>query len=96
MRMIIIIMKAKSNKKKRKSSTTDCGGSGCPFMASRSAVSTLALHLLAQPSDIEDAGRLGAVSQTCAYYASRVSAFVCFKVVGRTVFVFESCWKNSS
>lgn len=47
--------------------------SSCPLLASREATSTLALHLLAQPSDIEDAARLGEASHTCAYYASRVS-----------------------
>jgi len=45
----------------------------CPLLASREATSTLALHMLAQPSDIEDAARLGEASHTCAYYASRVS-----------------------
>lgn len=47
--------------------------SGCPLKASREAVSTLALHMLAEPCDIEDAARLGEASHTCAYYASRVS-----------------------
>lgn len=46
---------------------------GCPLLASREATATLALHMLAQPSDIEDAARLGEASHTCAYYASRVS-----------------------
>ena len=47
--------------------------SACPLLASREATSTLALHMLAQPCDIEDAARLGQASHTCAYYATRVS-----------------------
>lgn len=54
---------------KRKSTTAG----GCPLLSSRHAVDTLALHTLAQPTDIEEAGRLGASSETCAYYASRVA-----------------------
>jgi chromosome transmission fidelity protein 1 len=49
----------------------------CPLLASREATSTLALHMLAQPCDIEDAARLGEASHTCAYYASRVSTQRC-------------------
>ena len=45
----------------------------CPMMSSKEAISTLALHMLAQPSDIEDLVGLGEQSHTCAYYASRVS-----------------------
>ncbi|KAL7550335.1 hypothetical protein ACHAWF_013582 [Thalassiosira exigua] len=44
---------------------------GCPFLASSESVSTLALHSLARPSDIEDVARLGKASRSCAYYASR-------------------------
>lgn len=47
----------------------------CPFRASKEAISTLALHIVAHPSDIEDSAKLGQASQTCAYYASRVSSF---------------------
>ena len=60
---------ASSDTNKRKSNTT-CG---CSFLSSREAVDTLALHTLVQPTDIEEAGRLGAASETCAYYASRVA-----------------------
>jgi chromosome transmission fidelity protein 1 len=56
----------------QKSKTTSC-----PLLASREATSTLALHMLAQPCDIEDAARLGEASHTCAYYASRVSTQRC-------------------
>ena len=45
----------------------------CPLRASKEAISTLALHMIAHPSDIEDSAKLGQASQTCAYYASRVS-----------------------
>jgi Rad3-related DNA helicase len=45
----------------------------CPLMSSRESVSTLALHMLAKPSDIEDLVGLGGNSQTCSYYASRES-----------------------
>jgi chromosome transmission fidelity protein 1 len=47
--------------------------SSCPLLSSNEGLSTLALHTLAQPSDIEDAAALGEASHACAYYASRVS-----------------------
>lgn len=56
-------------KRKRVSKTKNA----CPLMSSRESVSTLALHMLAKPSDIEDLVLLGGSSQTCAYYASRQS-----------------------
>jgi chromosome transmission fidelity protein 1 len=42
----------------------------CPYN-DKHAISTLSLQLLSQPTDIEEAGRLGQVGQTCAYYATR-------------------------
>ena len=48
-------------------STTD----SCPLLSSREAVSVLALHTLAQPTDIEEAAALGHAAQACSYYASR-------------------------
>ena len=45
----------------------------CHLKDSTEAISTLALHSIVQPSDIEDLAKLGQTSQTCAYYASRVS-----------------------
>lgn len=48
--------------------------SGCPLMEAReTAVPTLALHLQARPTDIEEAAAMGEASHTCAYYASRES-----------------------
>lgn len=47
--------------------------SACPLLSSKEGLATLALHGLAQPSDIEDAAALGEASHSCAYYASRVS-----------------------
>ena len=44
---------------------------GCPYLSSAEAVSTLALHSLAKPSDIEDLANLGKASHSCSYYASR-------------------------
>ena len=52
----------------QKSKTT-----GCPLLSSRTAVQVLALHTLTRPTDIEEASRLGQISQTCAYYASRAA-----------------------
>ncbi|GKZ00650.1 hypothetical protein MPSEU_001017200 [Mayamaea pseudoterrestris] len=46
--------------------------SSCPLLAN-GAVDTLALHLLAQPTDIEEAASIGSKVQTCAYYASRAA-----------------------
>lgn len=59
------------NVKKRKKAKNS--KNACPLMSSKEAISTLALHMLAKPSDIEDLVGLGEKSQTCAYYASRVS-----------------------
>lgn len=44
---------------------------GCPYLASSEAVSTLAMHSLVRPSDIEDVANLGKASHSCSYYASR-------------------------
>jgi chromosome transmission fidelity protein 1 len=67
--------------------------SACPLKASREAVSTLALHMLAEPCDIEDAARLGKVSQTCAYYASRVSNATSYAVynIDLSLLIFHLC-----
>ena len=40
----------------------------CPL---KSATETLALHLLTQPTDVEEAAELGKAAHTCAYYGSR-------------------------
>jgi hypothetical protein len=66
--------KRKVDKLKKTSSKTK---NSCPLMSSKEAISTLALHMLAKPSDIEDLVGLGTKSQTCAYYASRVSITKC-------------------
>ena len=42
--------------------------SSCPYLLSE-AVSTLALHSLIQPTDIEDMALLGKASHSCSYYA---------------------------
>ena len=34
---------------------------------------TLALHLLAHPTDVEEASKLGAASKTCAYYNTQAA-----------------------
>jgi chromosome transmission fidelity protein 1 len=58
----------------KKRSTASGTATGCPLLESReSAVPTMALHLQAQPTDIEEAAALGGASHTCAYYASRES-----------------------
>ena len=46
--------------------------SSCPLLSSNEGIATLALHTLAQPSDIEEAAALGEASHACSYYASRV------------------------
>ncbi|KAL3780435.1 hypothetical protein ACHAW5_003611 [Stephanodiscus triporus] len=45
--------------------------SSCPYLASSEAISTLALHSLVRPTDVEDVAKLGKASHTCSYYASR-------------------------
>lgn len=61
--------------KRKRSVTTFKSGhkSSCPFLSSSESVSTLALHSLVRPSDIEDMASLGRASHSCSYYASRVS-----------------------
>ena len=54
-----------------KDSTNGKVSSKCPLLESSDAVSTLALHSLAQPSDIEDVASLGKAGHACSYYASR-------------------------
>jgi len=44
---------------------------GCPYLVSRDAISTLAMHSMVRPSDIEDMASLGKASRACSYYASR-------------------------
>ena len=58
---------------------------GCPLLESKEAVATLGLHLLTTPSDIEDAGRLGTASRTCAYYASRVSSTLVYNFLNHSI-----------
>ena len=64
--------KAKDGNKKRGQDGIQKSSCGCSLLESNEAVSTLGLHMLTTPSDIEDAARLGSASHTCAYYASRV------------------------
>ena len=60
---------------KNKSKSSNTGGektkSGCPYLVSRDAISTLAMHSFVRPSDIEDMASLGKASHACSYYASR-------------------------
>lgn len=42
----------------------------CPYYH-KDSIETLALHALAEPTDLEDWKALGQASQTCSYYASR-------------------------
>jgi len=46
---------------------------GCPLLESKIAVDTLALHTLAQPTDAEEAARMGRKSKACSYYAARAA-----------------------
>jgi chromosome transmission fidelity protein 1 len=61
-------VKGQGSQKKRSATSTT---TGCPLLASRESIDTLALQMLAQPTDIEEAASLGNTAQTCAYYASR-------------------------
>jgi len=60
------------NKRKR-TSMNKSNVKGCPLLSSRDAVSALAVHMLAEPSDIEDLAQLGSASHSCSYYATRES-----------------------
>jgi len=67
------------NKSSMSSSSTDgettrmnkANNGGCPYLVSRDAISTLAMHSMVRPSDIEDMAGLGKASHACSYYASR-------------------------
>lgn len=45
----------------------------CPLKNNAAAIETLAWHMLAQPTDIEETARLGTESHACGYYASRTA-----------------------
>ena len=62
----------KLDKKRKRSKKSG----GCPLLSSRDAIATLAVHMLAKPSDIEDLANLGSASHTCSYYASRVGEYI--------------------
>ena len=60
-----------TTKKKKKGQKSKTTSGGCPYIVSRDAISTLAMHSMVRPSDIEDMASLGKASHTCSYYASR-------------------------
>lgn len=65
---------ADGKKTKKRSASAAGTTAGCPLLEAReSAIPTLALHLQAQPTDIEESAALGQAAHTCAYYASRES-----------------------
>lgn len=79
--------------------------SSCPLLTSTEGIAALALHTLAQPSDIEDAAALGEASHACSYYASRVrynfspsvcSSYKCgsilTEVLGRNLWLQPRLW----
>jgi chromosome transmission fidelity protein 1 len=60
-----------SNLQGAESATRADRKSSCPYMSSSEAISTLALHSLVRPSDVEDMARFGKASHSCSYFASR-------------------------
>ena len=58
----------KDNEGKAATAKKSCS---CPYKSSSESISTLAMHSLVRPSDIEDMANLGKASHTCSYYASR-------------------------
>lgn len=72
------VIKNGDRKRGKEGSEKSCS---CSLLESKEAVSTLGLHLLTTPSDIEDAAGLGSASHTCAYYASRVSALILYFIL---------------
>lgn len=63
-----------SGSKRARGAIQGATSGGCPLLQERDeSVPTLAMHLLAQPTDIEEAARMGRASETCAYYASRAA-----------------------
>ena len=69
--------------------------SGCPLLASRDNLATLSLHLLTQPTDIEEAAAMGESSQTCAYYASRQSLAAAQVVVLPYSMLLSDCTRQA-
>jgi chromosome transmission fidelity protein 1 len=71
------LQKSKSKSFAASLNTRDCPekdvSNTCPLLSSINAVETLALYNIAHPTDIEEAARIGDLTQTCSYYASRVS-----------------------
>lgn len=62
--------KADVNGKRKSSGSNTTSTCACPYYQS-SHIATLAVHSLAQPTDIEEMIALGKATQTCAYYATR-------------------------
>ena len=74
--MCLDMQKSKTGNGKRTSDGKAKGQkstSKCPHLTSSESISTLALHSLARPTDIEDMASLGKASHCCSYYASRES-----------------------
>lgn len=69
--MCLDMQKIKRDGKKKSDDGKGKKVSSCPYLASPEAVSTLAMHALVRPSDIEDTANLGKASRVCSYYASR-------------------------
>jgi hypothetical protein len=63
------IEKSRNGKSEKKTTVS------CPLLSKQDLLPTLVLHMLAKPSDIEDLAGLGKKTNTCSYYASRVSEF---------------------
>ena len=69
--------------------------SGCPLLASREAVATLSLHLLTEPTDIEQAADMGESAHACAYYASRQSLAAAQVVVLPYSMLLSTCTRQA-
>eukprot|EP00977_Amphora_coffeiformis_P005816 scaffold1223_cov151-Amphora_coffeaeformis.AAC.9 len=79
------------NKRKEKGSS----GSGCPLLANREAIATLSLHLLTEPTDIEQAAAMGESAHACAYYASRQSLAAAQVVVLPYSMLLSTCTRQA-
>ena len=71
------------------------GASSCPLLVSREAVTTLSLHSLTEPTDIEEAATLGEASHACAYYASRQSLAAAQVVVLPYSMLLSTCTREA-
>ena len=87
------LQKGSAGTKRKEKGTSS--SSGCPLLASREGISTLSLHLLTEPTDIEQAAAMGESAHACAYYASRQSLAAAQIVVLPYSMLLSTCTRQA-